>query len=192
MLNRTSGSILLRSILPGLLLSLVCSSQVSANSQSSQIQENTSTSQSTKLAYRATDQIRYIALELANRDRAEKGLAPLVEDRLLSSAAELHALDMARHGYFDHYSPNGQGPTERFIALGGKSPGVAENIVYTFHRGNSPRVTVKELQEFQQRWMNSAPHRKNLLSSRYKSFGFGVAISPDGNRIYAVQMFGLP
>lgn len=192
MLNRTSGYVLLRSILPGLMLSLICSTQVSASSPSKQQDPSTSTSSSAKLAYRATDQIRHIALELVNHDRAAQGLAPLVEDRLLSSAAELHALDMARRGYFDHYNPKGQGPTERFIALGGNSPGVAENIVYTFHQGNHPRVTVNNLREFQQRWMNSALHRRNLLSSRYKSFGYGVAISPDGSRIYAVQMFGLP
>jgi uncharacterized protein YkwD len=193
MLNRTSGYVLLRSILPGLILSLVCSTQVNASSPSIQQDTSTDTStSSTKYAYRATDQIRHIALELVNHDRAGQGLAPLVEDRLLSSAAELHALDMARRGYFDHYNPKGQGPTERFIALGGNSPGVAENIVYTFHRGNYPRVTVNNLREFQQRWMNSTPHRRNLLNSRYKSFGYGVAISPDGSRIYAVQLFGLP
>jgi uncharacterized protein YkwD len=190
MLNRTSGYVLLRSILPGLILSLVCSTQVNASSPS--IKQNPSTALSTKLAYRSTEQIRQIALELVNHDRATQGLAPLVEDRLLSSAAELHALDMAHRGYFDHYNPKGQGPTERFIALGGNSPGIAENIVYTFHQGNQPRVTVNNLREFQQRWMNSALHRRNLLNSRYKSFGYGVAISPDGSRIYAVQMFGLP
>jgi uncharacterized protein YkwD len=190
MLNRTSGYVLLRSILPGLMLSLLCSTQVNASSPSTQ--QNPSTAPATKLAYRATDQIRQIALELVNHDRAAQGIAPLVEDRLLSSAAELHALDMARRGYFDHYNPNGQGPTARFIALGGNSPGVAENIVYTFHQGKHPRVTVNNLREFQQRWMNSAGHRRNLLNSRYTSFGYGVAISPDGSRIYAVQMFGLP
>jgi uncharacterized protein YkwD len=191
MLNRTSGYFLLRSILSGLLLSLVCSTQVSANSPSALFQEKTS-SQSNKLAYRATDQIRQIALELVNQDRAEQGLTPLVEDRLLSGTAELHALDMARRGYLKHLNPEGQGPTARYNALGGNSSGVAENIVYIYHRGQRPRVTINDLKKFQQMWMQSAPHRKNLLGTRFKSFGYGIAISPDGNRIYAVQMFGQP
>jgi uncharacterized protein YkwD len=187
MLNRTSGYFLLLTFLPGLFFGLMSGTQANASHKTSQAQTNNT--QSHRMAYRATDQIRQMALNLVNQDRMQQGLAPLVEDRLLSSSAELHALDMAKRGYFDHYSPDGQGPSERFVALGGSSIGIAENIAYDFPKGGR-KINVQVLSKFQQRWMKSAPHRKNLLSARYTHFGYGIAVSPNGDRIYAVQVFG--
>jgi uncharacterized protein YkwD len=187
MLNRTSGYFLLLTLLPGLFFGLLSGTDANASSKTSQAP--TSNAQSQRIAYRATDQIRRMALDLVNQDRSQQGIKPLIEDRLLSSAAELHALDMARRGYFDHYSPNGQGPSERFVALGGSPIGIAENIAYAFPKSDR-QVNVQVLSDFQQRWMRSAPHRKNLLNARYTHFGYGIAVSPDGDRIYAVQVFG--
>jgi uncharacterized protein YkwD len=186
MLNRTSGYFLLLTFLPGLFFGLVSGTQAKASGKPSQAFERNTPH---RMAYRATDQIRRMALDLVNQDRMQQGLAPLVEDRLLSSSAELHALDMAKRGYFDHYSPDGQGPSERFAALGGRAIGVAENIAYDFPKGGR-KVSAQVLAKFQQRWMNSALHRKNLLSARYTHFGYGIAVSPNGDRIYAVQVFG--
>jgi uncharacterized protein YkwD len=185
MLSWMSGGFVLLIILPGLLLNLINITQAKAAMKMAQVTE-TLTYQMPQ-QNRVMEQLRPIALELVNRDRAAAGLAPLVEDPLLSSAAELHAIDMANHGYFDHHNANGQGPKERFAALGG-SGGVGENIIYTPY-GQSEQRSVQLLEHFQSKWMQSPRHRKNLLDSRYTYFGYGIAISPDGKRIYAVQKF---
>jgi uncharacterized protein YkwD len=182
-LNRNSGNFVLLAILPGLLLSQIGSSQVNASTKIAQ----TSESIARQTPNRSTDQLRQMALELVNRDRAQQSLAPLVEDPLLSGAAGLHALDMANRGYFDHHNPAGQEPTERFAAVGGKG-GVAENLVYiTISRDK--QINGQLLADFQQMWMNSPPHRRNLLNDQCTYFGYGIAISPDGDRVYAVQKF---
>lgn len=185
MLNWMSGCFVLLIILPELLLSLLNITQVKATTKLAQANETLTYQISAQ--NRIMEQLRPIALELVNRDRALEGLAPLVEDPLLSSAAELHAIDMANYGYYDHYNANGQGPAERFEALGG-SGGVGENIIYTPY-GRSEPLSVQLLEHFQSRWMASPKHRKNLLDSRYTYFGYGIGISPDGKRIYAVQKF---
>jgi uncharacterized protein YkwD len=141
-----------------------------------------------RIAYRATDRIRQMALALANRDRAKQGLTPLVEDRLLSSSAELHAIDMLRRDFFDHYNPGGQSPSNRFVALGGRGK-VAENIGYIYLRGSRLRINGQLLSRFEERWMKSAYHRKHLLNAQYRRFGYGIAVSPRGDRVYAVQTF---
>jgi uncharacterized protein YkwD len=184
MLNRTSGSFVLLAILPGLLLSRNYASQAKASIRIAQTPKTIVHQR----PFRDADQIRQIALELVNRDRAQQGLAPLAEDYLLSGAAGLHAIDMANHSYFDHYNANGQGPTERFSALGGTG-GVGENIIYTQILESRKHIDVQLLEDFQLRWMNSSGHRKNLLNPRYTHFGYGIAVSPDGDRVYAVQTF---
>lgn len=141
-----------------------------------------------RVAYRATDRIRQMALGLVNRDRANQGLHPLVEDPLLSGAAELHALDMLRKSYFSHYNPRGQSPSDRFVALGGSGK-VAENIGYAYLRGARQQINGRILVNFENKWMNSVCHRKHLLNGRYTRFGYGLAVSPSGDRVYAVQTF---
>jgi uncharacterized protein YkwD len=182
MLNQKFSRSLLLAIIPGLLLSQIYNSQVKGSIRIAQ----TPKSIAVQVPHRI--QIKQIALQLVNRDRAQQGLAPLGYDLLLSGAAGLHALDMANRNYFEHYNFNGQGPTERFKALGGRG-GVAENIIYTEIRGQYKQINVQLLEDFQQRWMNSSGHRKNLLNSQYTHFGYGIAVSPDGTRIYAVQTF---
>jgi uncharacterized protein YkwD len=140
------------------------------------------TSQSNNLG-----QLQQIALDLANRDRNRHGRSSLQFDALLSQAAQRHAEDMLRRNYFSHYSPEGQTPTDRFAAVGGRR-GAAENIMMM--RGMSSKVDVNRLAYFQKSWMNSSGHRQNLLNSEYARFGYGIASS--GGRVYAVQLFSFP
>jgi uncharacterized protein YkwD len=95
---------------------------------------------------------------------------------------------MLRRNFFGHYNPRGQSPSDRLIAIGGSGQ-VAENIGYTYLQSSRQRIDGQLLTNFEQRWMNSEPHRKNLLNSRYTRFGYGIAVSPRGDRVYAVQTF---
>jgi hypothetical protein len=139
---------------------------------------------------RSMPELRMFALELVNRDRVLNNLSPLVEDPLLSKAAQLHAEDMLERQYFKHVSPDGKTPRDRFIAAGGSSRvGVGENIL----RGNEKGLgfTYGKVEAFQRGWMYSNGHRANLLTPEYTRFGYGFVVGA-GGQTYAVQMFAVP
>lgn len=140
--------------------------------------------------FRSLPESRKFALQLVNRDRTINKLSPLVEDPLLSKAAQLHAEDMLKRRYFDHVSPEGKTPRDRFIRVGGSSRiGVGENIL----QSEEPAIgfTYQKLEEFQRGWMYSNGHRANLLDPAYTRFGYGIVVGPLG-KTYAVQMFAVP
>jgi uncharacterized protein YkwD len=127
------------------------------------------------------------ALDLVNRSRQSQQLSPLRLDPLLSHAAQNHAEDMAQRAYFQHTSPEGKSPTDRYAAVGGRG-GAGENIA--FIEGISNQVQVITVANFfHQIWMKSPHHRDNLLASRYRWFGYGYAVDPRRRKVYAVQMF---
>jgi uncharacterized protein YkwD len=128
-------------------------------------------------------QLQQTALDLANRDRNRHGRSSLQPDALLSEAAQRHAEDMLRRHYFSHYTPEGKTPTDRFAAVGGRQ-GAAENIMMMQGRSG---VGYSRLAYFEEQWMHSSRHRRNLLNSEYGRFGYGIASS--GSRVFAVQLF---
>ncbi|MBD2255981.1 CAP domain-containing protein [Pseudanabaena sp. FACHB-2040] len=138
---------------------------------------------------RPLPEMRAYALELVNRDRKVNGLLPLVEDPLLHLAAQKHAEDMLERQFFAHVNLDGVTPSGRFRAVGGQM-GAAENIYR--QTGGSAAVSYSLAERVQKGWMESDGHRANLLSPGYRAFGYGVATSPAGDAIYAVQMFRPP
>lgn len=139
---------------------------------------------------RSLPESREFALQLVNRDRTLNNVQPLVEDPLLSKAAQLHAEDMLKRQYFDHASPEGKRPRDRFLSVGG-SPfvGVGENIVRSEQKILG--LSYSQLEGFQRGWMYSNGHRANLLTPEYTKFGYGIAVGPLG-QTYAVQKFAIP
>lgn len=132
-------------------------------------------------------QLRKFALSLVNRDRTLNNLSSLQEDKILSRAAQLHAEDMLSRKYFDHVSPEGTTPRQRYVIVGGSQPlGVGENIAKGGAKGLG--LTYGEAERWQRGWMYSNGHRANLLTPEYKKFGYGIAVGADG-KSYAVQMF---
>jgi uncharacterized protein YkwD len=108
---------------------------------------------------------------LLNRERAEHGLGALTLDRQLSRAALGHSRDMVAKGYFEHDSLSGQSFTGR-IADTGWMQGrrrwtVGENIGWGVGRRSIPRAILKS-------WMNSPPHRSNILHGGYETIGIGI------------------
>jgi uncharacterized protein YkwD len=136
---------------------------------------------------RSLPEMRNFALELVNRDRNLNNLNTLQEDPLLSLVAQRHAEDMLKRNYFDHTSPEGKRPRDRYLAVGGSRwIGVGENILKGHTQGFG--LTYGEAEKSQRGWMYSNGHRENLLAFYYNKFGYGIATGLDG-RIYAVQMF---
>ncbi|WP_414548996.1 CAP domain-containing protein [Anabaena sp. CCY 0017] len=136
---------------------------------------------------RSLPEFRSFALELANRDRTLNNLSPLQADSGLSLAAQLHAQDMFDRQYFNHISPDGKNPRDRYLAVSSNPfEGVGENIVQGQTKGLG--LTYREAEKFQRGWMYSNGHRANILTEEYTKFGYGVVTGANG-RIYAVQMF---
>ena len=135
-------------------------------------------------------QLRRNALEAVNGSRSANGLSALELAPALNEAARVHAGDMLKRDYFAHESPEGNTVQDRYEKAGGsKWRLVAENIArYSNYRAPLTPATVESLQ---QGWMNSPPHRANILHKGLTQFGFGIAAGENGD-VYAVQTFAGP
>jgi uncharacterized protein YkwD len=124
--------------------------------------------------------IRAATLCLINRERTTRGERPLRPNGRLRRAAQAHSESMAFGDYFEHVGPRGQTPLARMRAVGyisSKRVGfeVGENIAWGTLYLASPRAIVAS-------WMASPGHRANILDSRYRETGIGVAPHPLASR----------
>ena len=101
-------------------------------------------------------------VQLINSFRARNGVAPLLVGPALSRAAQAHSSDMARRGYFDHGSF-----VTRLRRFGVRAPYIGENIA-SGTRPLSPATIVRM-------WIQSPPHRENLLDRGFRRVGIGLA-----------------
>lgn len=118
--------------------------------------------------------------DLANSVRVRMGLAPFKWDDTAAKAARLHSADMAARNFFDHENPDGKSPFDRMEKQGIAYRLAAENIA----AGQDNAIFAHES------WMNSAGHRKNLLSAVAR-LGAGVAFGGEYG-IYYTQNFFTP
>jgi uncharacterized protein YkwD len=121
------------------------------------------------------------ALDLVNRSRRRGGCGPLTVDRRLIQAANRHASDMARRGYFAHESPNGERAGERVEDQGYEWSRYGENIA----RGQDSVAQVIN------GWMHSPEHRENIMDCELTQVGLGLAFAND-RTAYWVQDFATP
>ena len=105
---------------------------------------------------------------LVNGHRRAAGLRRLRAVRSLRVAAQGHARDMARRGYFAHRRAGGPDLMARARAAGFGGSRIGEAIAWGCGSSATPAVTVRN-------WLGSAPHRAILLSGRYGRVGIGVA-----------------
>lgn len=101
-----------------------------------------------------------------NAFRAGQGLGALQPNATLTRAAQRHAEDMARRGYFSHSSPggpNGDNFSQRARASGCALRNGAENLA----NGQQNELDVFVA------WQNSAGHRRNMLGQNYTQYGLG-------------------
>jgi uncharacterized protein YkwD len=119
-----------------------------------------------------------------NNERTNAGLPPLQIDPQLVAVARHRAQDMASKGYFAHQSPTGETAFTLLDAAGYTYYMAGENIA----RNNYPlsEAAAVALSGF----MNSAPHRANILHSAYSVVGIGYAVTGDGLHYIAVVFAG--
>ncbi len=96
--------------------------------------------------------------ESANHERTAHGLAPLKWSATLAGAARQHALRMAARNTLSHQLPGEPGMADRASQAGARFSSLAENIA----EGPSAEGIHKQ-------WMNSPPHRANLLDAQLDS-----------------------
>ena len=135
-----------------------------------------------------------------NEERSRHGLGRLDRDHSLERISRRHSRDMADNGYFDHTDLTGRNATQRANAqryvclpnLDNPSPAsIGENLFAGFRYSEYrltyyPGEVVADFEwlteeefarEAVRAWMDSPPHRANLLHPDYHSQGIGIYLS---------------
>jgi uncharacterized protein YkwD len=129
---------------------------------------------------------------LINEQRVAYGVRPVQPNASLRQAALSHSTEMVRESYFEHTSPAGVTFVSRIEATGymrgARSWEVGENLVW----GNGPLSTPQSLVTS---WMNSPPHRENLLRGRFREIGIAAVVgtplnSSDGSGVTVSSEYG--
>jgi uncharacterized protein YkwD len=128
----------------------------------------------------AADGVERPTITLINEIRQEAGLKPLRFSIRLAEAAEAHAFAMGREGFFSHESADGTIFWKRVAKWYG-SRGfahwtVGENLLWA-----SPTVSPEQAVKL---WLDSAPHRRVLLSPRWTQIGLAAIHVRNGTGVY--------
>jgi uncharacterized protein YkwD len=102
--------------------------------------------------------------------------------RKLNDAAAVHARDMARRNYFDHRGSDGSQPRDRVLRTGYRFRLTGENIA----------LGPESAEEVVAGWLDSPGHCANIMESRFREIGIGLARGRKRGQIYWVQSFGAP
>jgi uncharacterized protein YkwD len=104
----------------------------------------------------------YAIVRALNAVRTANGIPPLRPGPALTRAARAHSRDMARRGYFDHGAF-----IQRLRRFGVRGRYVGENLAYGSESLSAASVV--------QMWLESPPHRQNLLDRGFRRIGVGIA-----------------
>jgi uncharacterized protein YkwD len=123
-----------------------------------------------------------------NRERTARGLAPLALDAKLTAAAQGHADDVARAGRTNspqegHIGSDGSTVFDRVArtGYGAYSWGRRLGEDWAWYHSGAEAMAM---------WMDSAPHRNNILHPLYREMGIGVASTGNGTFVYVID-FGV-
>jgi uncharacterized protein YkwD len=116
-----------------------------------------------------------------NETRAQHGLRALRWSSRLTAAASQHSASMAQKGYFSHDSADGGAFWRRIASFYGyhgyRQWSVGENLLWS-----SPDVSPAGALRM---WMNSPPHRENLLSRSWREVGLSAVHSDHAPGVYS-------
>jgi uncharacterized protein YkwD len=111
------------------------------------------------------------------RLRQANSLPALSANRTLEQAAVQQAGYMAIGGKMEHTALRGRDFVTRMENNGIAAP-AAENLAH----GRFDVASVLDI------WMNSPPHRRNMLDERFGQFGLGYVAVPDSRRYWAMVL----
>ena len=116
-------------------------------------------------------------LSLVNEQRRLSNVPELSSNNLLNQAAQVRAFELVES--FSHTRPDGGSCFSILNQLGISFWSCGENIAY-----NYSAVPANALNQ----WMNSPPHKANMLSADFTAMGVGFVETVD-HRCYWVQIF---
>jgi uncharacterized protein YkwD len=120
-------------------------------------------------------------IHLINSIRSSRGLQLLNPNPVLNSIARSRSQDMLSRNYFSHYTPEGKNIFNILVENGIMYALGAENLSQASPPSwGSPEAVINT-------WMNSGPHRANMLNPHYGQLGLGVVDS--GNRRVVTLIF---
>jgi uncharacterized protein YkwD len=126
-------------------------------------------------------------LELINAERQSQGLNAYRLQSQLQSAARRHSQDMACNSFLSHTGSDGSSVRDRVEQEGYDWSWIGENI---FATGDASSSAPQRAFDW---WMNSAPHRANLLSPNYTEIGLGYRyLAGSGYGGYFTAVFARP
>lgn len=131
------------------------------------------------------EEFRVSVFHLVNNARIESGKQPLIYSVQLEKTAQMHAEDMVKRDFFAHVNPDGFDVMIRVKTYKYDQRDVGENIALG-------QITPADVMEG---WLNSLPHRENLLKSNFTEMGVGIIEVKGGEEEdgYSwVQVFGKP
>jgi uncharacterized protein YkwD len=111
--------------------------------------------------------------------RRTHGLKPLRRSGALAAAAGAHSRAMAQHGFFQHDSRDGSSFSERVQRFYGPSGhgtwSVGENLLWSTRVDAAAAVHM---------WMQSPPHRRNILTPHWREIGLSAVRASHAPGVY--------
>jgi len=125
-------------------------------------------------------------VNLINAERSARGLTPYIVDSRLTLSARDHSTDMACNNFLSHTGSDGSTSGERMLRRGYTYSWHGENI----YAGGGSYNSAQQAFTW---WMNSEPHRNNLMSPNYIHIGLGYIYSSSSSYGgYFTANFGRP
>ncbi len=148
-----------------------------------------------------TTSLKFELLLALNAERTKENLPNFRTNLYLEQAAQRHAKDMYDRGYFSHFTPEGLNYVDRIRSAGylDTNPDACQckqvfDVGATEERGAnyvvvgkqacncSPSFSMGEniargyfvVENVVRDWMNSPPHRKNILQTQFDEVGIGI------------------
>ena len=113
-------------------------------------------------------------VQAVNAERVGHGLSPYIADSQIAEAALQHAQDMYVRDFFAHVNPDGATLSDRLTANGIGFIRAGENIQ---RNTQPPNNTVQTAVNW---FMNSRPHRANILHPDHNRIGVAIVEGPPG------------
>lgn len=126
-----------------------------------------------------SDDLAKLFFELTNRARTSSGVPALSRNDRLAAAAQDYAAVMRKADRLGH-SVGGRTIKQRLARVGYRWRGYGENVASNMRP--DPELAIRQ-------FMNSRPHRANMLSARHAELGTGVAGPSRGGHFYYCQIF---
>ncbi|MCI0683132.1 MAG: CAP domain-containing protein [Gemmataceae bacterium] len=121
-------------------------------------------------------------LELTNAERDKEKLPPLKANPILTQLARAHSRNMAKQEKLDH-ELDGKSPFDRLKEAKYEFQRAAENVAQ-----NSDQASTADIMKL---WLDSEPHRANILGEGFTEIGIGIAKNDKGE-VYVTQVFAMP